>query len=162
AELAEAIQEGLAAKAAGDTDTATFKLGRAAQLAAATGNEEASQRLAKVVDIEDAGTGTVRLKRDVAKLDEMALDTSSTNTPRVHPAGRARVQRGTGLPRTTSAMCAARPSSPCPVAWWSRHRRCARVPLRHLHQQRPPSPRPAHPIRARTARPATLPTPCSA
>jgi len=59
---------------------------RAAQLAAATGNEEASQRLAKVVDIEDAGTGTVRLKRDVAKLDEMALDTSSTKTTRVHPS----------------------------------------------------------------------------
>jgi hypothetical protein len=86
AELAEAIQEGLAAKAAGDTDTATFKLGRAAQLAAQTGNAEASQRLAKVVDIEDAGTGTVRLKRDVSKLDEMALDTSSTKTSRVRPS----------------------------------------------------------------------------
>ena len=34
AELAEAIQEGLAAKAAGDDDTATAKLGRAVQLAA--------------------------------------------------------------------------------------------------------------------------------
>ena len=34
AELAEAIQDGLAAKAAGDTDTATVKLGRAVQLAA--------------------------------------------------------------------------------------------------------------------------------
>ena len=86
AELAEVIQEGLAAKAAGDTDTATFKLGRAAQLAAETGNEEATQRLAKVVDIEDAGTGTVRLKRDASKLDEMALDTSSTKTSRVRPS----------------------------------------------------------------------------
>jgi hypothetical protein len=86
AELAEAIQEGLAAKAAGDTHTATFKLGRAAQLAAETGNEEASQRLAKVVDIEDAGTGRVRLKRAVSKLDEMALDTSSTKTTRVRPS----------------------------------------------------------------------------
>ena len=86
AELAEVIQEGLAAKAAGDTDTATFKLGRAAQLAAETGNEEATQRLAKVVDIDDAGTGTVRLKRDASKLDEMALDTSSTKTSRVRPS----------------------------------------------------------------------------
>ena len=34
AELADAIQEGLAAKAAGDDATATLKLGRAAQLAA--------------------------------------------------------------------------------------------------------------------------------
>ena len=42
AELAEAIQDGLAAKAAGDTDTATVKLGRAVQLAAETGNDEAT------------------------------------------------------------------------------------------------------------------------
>jgi hypothetical protein len=83
AELADAIQEGLAAKAAGDDESATYKLGRAAQLAAATGNEEATSKLKKVVDIEDADTGTVRLKRDVSKLDEMALDTSSTKTTRV-------------------------------------------------------------------------------
>ena len=38
-ELAEAIQEGLAAKAGGDDETATKKLGRAVQLAAETGNE---------------------------------------------------------------------------------------------------------------------------
>jgi hypothetical protein len=85
AELAQVIQEGLAAKADGDTDTATFKLGRAAQLAAETGNEEATSRLKKVVDIEDPATGTVRLKRDVSKLDEMALDTASTKTTRVRP-----------------------------------------------------------------------------
>ena len=83
AELAEVIQEGLAAKAAGDEATATTKLGRAVQLAQATGNDEATSRLRKVVEVEDAGTGTVRLKRDVAKLDEMALDTSSTKTTRV-------------------------------------------------------------------------------
>lgn len=82
-ELAQAIQDGLAAKAQGDTDTATFKLGRAVQLAAQTGNEEAAERLKKVLDIEDAATGTVRLKRDVSKLDEMALDTRSTKTSRV-------------------------------------------------------------------------------
>ena len=86
AELAQVIQEGLAAKAAGDDATATFKLGRAARLAAETGNEEATGRLKKVVDIEDADTGTVRLKRDVSKLDEMALDTSSTKTTRVRPS----------------------------------------------------------------------------
>jgi hypothetical protein len=82
-ELAQAIQEGLAAKASGDEATATVKLGRAVQLAEATGNDEATSRLRKVVDIEDAGTGTVRLRRDVDKLDEMALDTSSTKTTRV-------------------------------------------------------------------------------
>ena len=82
-ELAQAIQEGLAAKAAGDTATATTKLGRAVQLAAATGNEEATTRLRKVVDIDDQETGTVRLKRTVEKADEMALDTASTKTTRV-------------------------------------------------------------------------------
>jgi hypothetical protein len=82
-ELAEAIQDGLAAKAAGDEETATAKLGRAVQLAAATGNEEATTRLRKVVDIDNSDTGTVRLKRTVAKADEMALDTASTKTTRV-------------------------------------------------------------------------------
>jgi von Willebrand factor type A C-terminal domain/von Willebrand factor type A domain len=82
-ELAEAIQEGLAARAAGDDRTATVKLGRAVQLAAQTGNEEATDRLRKVVDIDNADTGTVRLRRSVDKLDEMALDTASTKTSRV-------------------------------------------------------------------------------
>jgi hypothetical protein len=82
-ELAEAIQSGLAAKAAGDERTATAKLGRAVQLAAETGNEEATARLRKVVDIDEAGTGKVRLRARVDRLDEMALDTASTKTSRV-------------------------------------------------------------------------------
>jgi hypothetical protein len=81
-ELAEAIQDGLAAKAAGDDATATAKLGRAVQLAAETGNEEATSKLRKVVDIEP-GTGKVRLRKQVDRLDEMALDTASTKTSRV-------------------------------------------------------------------------------
>jgi hypothetical protein len=82
-ELAEAIQDGLAAKAAGDEETATMKLGRAVQLAAATGNAEATTKLRKVVDIDNVETGTVRLKRAVDKADEMALDTASTKTTRI-------------------------------------------------------------------------------
>ncbi|MFT4215704.1 MAG: VWA domain-containing protein [Micropruina sp.] len=82
-ELAQAIQEGLQAKASGDERTATTKLGRAAQLAAETGNAEATAKLRKVVDIDNAETGTVRLKRGVAKADEMALDTASTKTTRI-------------------------------------------------------------------------------
>lgn len=81
-ELAHAIQDGLAAKAAGDLSTATSKLGRAVQLAAQTGNHEATTKLRKVVDVVDPGTGTVRLKRNVNKADEMALDTASTKTTR--------------------------------------------------------------------------------
>ena len=80
-ELAAAIQEGLAAKASGDDAEATAKLGRAVQLAEATGNDEATAKLRKVVDVDDAGT--VRLKRGVDKLAEMELDTSSTKTTRV-------------------------------------------------------------------------------
>ncbi len=83
AELAQAIQAGLAARSAGDEDTARVKLGRAVQLAEATGNAEATMRLRKVVDVEDAATGRVALRRDVDRLDEMALDTSSTKTTRV-------------------------------------------------------------------------------
>jgi hypothetical protein len=82
-ELAAAIQEGLAAKASGDEATATVKLGRAVQLAQQTGNEEATSRLRKVVDIDNEEQGTVRLKRNTSTLDEMALDTASTKTTRV-------------------------------------------------------------------------------
>jgi hypothetical protein len=83
AELASVIQEGLAAKAMGQDEVATAKLGRAVQLADQTGNEEITSRLKKVVDIDDADTGTVRLKKGVTKLDEMSLDTASTKTSRV-------------------------------------------------------------------------------
>lgn len=82
-ELASAIQQGLAAKAVGDDTTATSRLGRAVQLAAQTGDEAATNRLRRVVDIDDAGTGRVRLKRHVDRMDEMALDTASTKTIRV-------------------------------------------------------------------------------
>lgn len=83
AELAQVIQEGLAAKAVGNEELATAKLGRAVQLAAETGNDEATSKLRKVVDVQDADTGTVRLKKVVEKVDEMALDTASTKTTRV-------------------------------------------------------------------------------
>jgi hypothetical protein len=83
AELAQVIQEGLAAKKAGDEATATTKLGRAVQLATETGNAEATSKLRKVVDIADARTGTVRLRQAVEKADEMALDTASTKTTRI-------------------------------------------------------------------------------
>jgi hypothetical protein len=87
AELADAIQEGLEARKAGDEATATFKLGRAVQLATAGGNEGTMRLLRAVVDVDDAATGTVRLRREVADADEMALDTRSTKTVRVGPAG---------------------------------------------------------------------------
>jgi VWA domain-containing protein len=83
AELADVIQEGIEARKAGDDRTATIKFGRAAQLAHETGNAQTEELLATVVDIEDAATGTVRLRRKVEVADEMALDTRSTKTVRV-------------------------------------------------------------------------------
>jgi hypothetical protein len=84
AELAGAIQEGLEARRAGDEATATYKLGRAVQLAADSGNDGTLQLLGRVLDIDDPATGTVRLKRQVEEVDEMSLDTRSTKTVRVH------------------------------------------------------------------------------
>ncbi|MGV9569955.1 vWA domain-containing protein [Streptomyces nigra] len=83
AELAQAIQEGLDLRKAGDIDGATAKLGRAVQLAGASGNADTAKLLAKVVDVVDAATGTVRLKAKVAEADEMTLETRSTKTVRV-------------------------------------------------------------------------------
>ncbi|MEN2419286.1 VWA domain-containing protein [Streptomyces rimosus] len=83
AELAQVIQQGLDARKSGDADGATAKLGRAVQLASASGNEDTAKLLAKVVDVVDAATGTVRLKAKVTEADEMTLETRSTKTVRV-------------------------------------------------------------------------------
>ncbi|MEU2950124.1 vWA domain-containing protein [Streptomyces xanthochromogenes] len=83
AELAQVIQQGLDARKSGDVDGATAKLGRAVQLAAASGNAGTAKLLAKVVDVVDEATGTVRLKAKVAEADEMTLETRSTKTVRV-------------------------------------------------------------------------------
>jgi hypothetical protein len=81
AELAQSIQEGLAARSAGNIEVATVRLQRAVQLAQASGNEATSKLLKSVVDIDEAGT--VRLKRTIEKVDEMALETRSTVTTRI-------------------------------------------------------------------------------
>ena len=83
AELAQAIQDGLEARKAGDDDTAAARLGRAVVLAHESANEDTAHLLAKVVDVIDPATGTIRLKAKVANADEMALDTRSTKTVRV-------------------------------------------------------------------------------
>jgi hypothetical protein len=82
AELAQVIQEGLEARKRGDEDTATARLGRAVALAEQSGNDGTAKLLAKVVDVVDAASGTVRLKKKVDDADEMALDTRSTKTVR--------------------------------------------------------------------------------
>lgn len=81
--LGEVIQQGLAARADGRDDEATKLLGEAAKLAKESGNKNTTRLLQKVVDVVDADAGTVRLRKDVAKTDEMALDARSTKTTRI-------------------------------------------------------------------------------
>ncbi|GGT49838.1 vWA domain-containing protein [Actinomadura citrea] len=96
AELAAAIQEGLQARKDGDLDTATARLGRAVVLAGEAGNDEITAMLRKVVDVVDEATGTVRLKRDIAKADEMELDTRSSKTVRTRKDETVTTRRGEG------------------------------------------------------------------
>jgi hypothetical protein len=80
AALVESIGRGLRARGRGDEAAAEAELGRAAELALASGHASTMQLLETVVDVEDATTGIVRLKRDVDREDEMLLDTRSTRT----------------------------------------------------------------------------------
>ena len=82
AELAQAIQDGLEARTAGDAQAAEALLGRAVALAHESGNADTSALLANVVDVDPA-TGVVRLKAKVADADAMKLDTQSSKTVRV-------------------------------------------------------------------------------
>lgn len=81
-ELASAIQEGIRAIEEGDERTATTRLGRAVQLAHRSGHADATARLGGVVDVVDADTGTVRLKKDASRVDQMRLDADSVRTVR--------------------------------------------------------------------------------
>ncbi|MFD6390874.1 vWA domain-containing protein [Nocardia sp. NPDC055029] len=85
-ELAQAVQEGLAARRSGDLTTATAKLRRAVELAAASGHESTAKLLRGVVEVDDRD-GTVKLRGEVAAADELALDIRSTKTARVRPEG---------------------------------------------------------------------------
>lgn len=82
AELAQTIQDGLAARRNGDVATATAKLQRAKKLAVESGNDEAAERLDAVIDVDEQ-SGTARLRPDIDAADEMALDARSTRTARV-------------------------------------------------------------------------------
>jgi hypothetical protein len=86
AELASVIQEGLAARDAGDVPTATAKLGRAVQLAEESGHTDTAKLLGKVVEVIDAPSGTVRLKPKVAGVDAELANVRSVKTIRVKQA----------------------------------------------------------------------------
>ncbi len=83
AELAQAIQDGLAAQAAGDIETATAKLGRAVRLAAESGHVDTAKLLGRVVDVVDEKTGTIRLKQRMAGVDAEIANVRSVKTIRV-------------------------------------------------------------------------------
>jgi hypothetical protein len=82
AELASAIQDGLAAREAGDLEVATAKLGRAVRLATESGHEDTAKLLARVVDVVDPVTGTVRLKKKVEGVDAEIANVRSVKTIR--------------------------------------------------------------------------------
>ena len=82
-ELAAAIQQGLDLRERGDEAAATQLLGRAVKIAHESGNAEMTQRLAKVVEVVDVATGTVRLKREVSKVATMDLQLESRTTKRM-------------------------------------------------------------------------------
>jgi Mg-chelatase subunit ChlD len=88
AELAKSIKEGLEAKSRGDIDSATVLLGKAAKIAVETGNDEVTARLKKVVEIVDADQGTVRLKSNAGKAEDMELDMGGTMTIRKRNAAK--------------------------------------------------------------------------
>jgi hypothetical protein len=87
AELATSIQQGLEARSQGDTERATVLLGKAVKIAHDSGNEATAKLLRRVVDVDDAEQGTVRLKQGVAREDSMALETRSTKTARIVKTG---------------------------------------------------------------------------
>jgi TusA-related sulfurtransferase len=83
ADLAQSIQEGLEARNQGNDERATVLLGKAVRIAHESGNEGTAKLLRNIVEVDDAATGTVRLKRSVSKEAEMMLDTRSTKTARI-------------------------------------------------------------------------------
>jgi von Willebrand factor type A domain/von Willebrand factor type A C-terminal domain len=87
AQYASAIDGAYAARKDGDPDLATHLFGQAVAIASQIGDTVRLQDLAKVVDIDDAATGTVRLKQDADPFDDLALAVDSVKTNRLAPSG---------------------------------------------------------------------------
>ena len=62
------------------------------RLAVASGHDSTLRLLETVIEVDEAGTGTARLKRYIDRADEMALATGSTKTLRVGPPGSEHVK----------------------------------------------------------------------
>ena len=79
-ELATAILQGVAAFKNDERELATEKLGRAVALATESDHTQALSALGALVEIEDAATGTVRLKADARDIDAEIAGVRSTTT----------------------------------------------------------------------------------
>jgi hypothetical protein len=88
-DLARSIEQGLDAKRQGDHTIAVRELGHAARLAHRTGNEATTRLLERVVEIQDASAGTVKLRPDVGKEAEMTLATRARRTVRLRKGAAA-------------------------------------------------------------------------
>ena len=71
-----------------------MKLGRAVQLAAASGHEDTMRLLQKVVDVDDAEQRDRAARKGTEKAAEMTLDTRSTRTVRLGKQAEARRRGG--------------------------------------------------------------------
>ena len=79
-EMARFIRDGIEAIERNDDNTATVRLNQALKLASESGNEEATVRIKRVIDVVNANEGTVRLRGEVKKVAVMDLDIGSTRT----------------------------------------------------------------------------------
>ncbi|MEV0644338.1 VWA domain-containing protein [Phytomonospora sp. NPDC050363] len=79
-ELATAILQGVAAFKNDERELATEKLGRAVALATESEHTQALSALGALVEIDDATTGTVRLKSDAKSIDAEIAGVRSTTT----------------------------------------------------------------------------------
>ena len=83
AQLADAIQQGLPQRPRATIAPRPRCWARRPRSPTTSGNEDTTRLLSQVVDVVDAEAGTVRLKSNIERTDEMALDTRSTKTTRI-------------------------------------------------------------------------------
>ena len=85
AELSQRVQEGIKALEVGDHTKATAALQRANELAEQTGHEATQKLIRKLTEVDERGT--MRIKKNVDKMDVVELDTRSTRTARTKKVG---------------------------------------------------------------------------
>jgi hypothetical protein len=120
AEMGTAIEAGCAALGRAEDDVAEQQFGLAVRLAHASGDEESLRRLARLVDIEDAEHGVVRLKSGYSPEDILPVSIRSimSDFGQVDPDGLARAPVSTPVSAPAPAEPAgsfAEPSGPGPV-----------------------------------------------